>query len=60
MFGLGFLEIVVILIVMIVVNKPEDLPKLLRRIGQVYGQLQRFYYVIVDEINNINPINPKK
>ena len=60
MFGLGFLEIVVIIIIMILVNKPEDLPKLLRKIGQIYGQLQRFYYTIVDEINNINPINPKK
>ena len=60
MFGLGFLEIIVIIIIMILVNKPEDLPQLLRKFGKVYGQLQRVYYTVIDEVNNINPINPKK
>ena len=60
MFGLGFLEIILIMCLLIILNKPEDLPGIVRRIGNLYGQLQRIYFSVIDEINNINPINPKK
>lgn len=41
MFGMGFWEIVMIVIVAIVVIGPKDLPKVLRRLGQYAGKLRR-------------------
>ena len=40
MFGFGFWEIVVIVLALIVFVKPKELPKLLYRVGKMYGQLQ--------------------
>ena len=40
MFGLGFVEILVILLVAIVFINPRDLPKLFRRLGRLVGQLR--------------------
>jgi sec-independent protein translocase protein TatB len=39
-FGLGFVEILVILLVAIVFINPKDLPKLFRRLGRLVGQLR--------------------
>ncbi len=41
MFGLGFGELVVIIIVGVVVVGPRDLPRLLRTLGQWAGKLRR-------------------
>jgi len=41
MFGLGFTEIIIILVVILVVVKPEDLPKLFKKIGQLYRELKK-------------------
>ncbi|WP_320047734.1 twin-arginine translocase TatA/TatE family subunit [uncultured Ilyobacter sp.] len=41
MFGLGFTEIIIILVVILVVVKPEDLPKFFKRIGQLYSELKK-------------------
>jgi Tat protein translocase TatB subunit len=40
MFGLGFVEILIILLVAIVFINPKDLPKLFRRIGRLVQQLR--------------------
>lgn len=40
MFGLGFVEILVILLVAIVFINPKDLPKLFRRLGRLVRQLR--------------------
>ena len=40
MFGLGFFEILVIFLVVIVFVNPKDLPKLFRRIGRLVRQLR--------------------
>jgi Sec-independent protein translocase protein TatA len=40
MFGLGFVEILVILLVAIVFINPKDLPKLFRRLGRLLQQLR--------------------
>jgi sec-independent protein translocase protein TatB len=40
MFGLGFVEILIILLVAIVFINPKDLPKLFRRLGRLVGQLR--------------------
>jgi sec-independent protein translocase protein TatB len=39
-FGLGFFEILIILLVAIVFINPKDLPKLFRRVGRLVGQLR--------------------
>lgn len=54
MFGLGFSELFLIAVLFIVLGKPEELPGMIRKIGRVYGQLQRFYYTFLDEINQIS------
>ena len=40
MFGLGFVEILIILLVAIVFINPKDLPKLFRRLGRLVRQLR--------------------
>ena len=40
MFGLGFFEILIILLVVIIFVNPRDLPKVFRRLGRLVGQLR--------------------
>ena len=40
MFGLGFFEILIIFLVVIVFINPKDLPKVFRRLGRLVGQLR--------------------
>lgn len=40
MFGLGFFEILIIFLVVIIFVNPRDLPKVFRRIGRLLGQLR--------------------
>ena len=44
MFGLGFGELCVLLLVAVVVLGPKELPRYLRKAGQVAGQLRRMAY----------------
>jgi Sec-independent protein translocase protein TatA len=39
MFGLGFAEIVVICLVVLIIVRPKDLPRLLRKTGALYRQV---------------------
>jgi len=48
MFGIGFGEIVLVLLVAIVFIRPEDLPKFLSRAGRLYGQLKRLYNELIN------------
>lgn len=41
MFSIGFSEILIILVVMIVFIKPEELPEFFRKIGRLFGELNR-------------------
>lgn len=40
MFGLGFWELAIIALVVLIFVKPEDLPKILRKIGYYYGRIK--------------------
>jgi sec-independent protein translocase protein TatB len=40
MFGLGFFEILIIFLVVIIFINPKDLPKLFRRLGRLVRQLR--------------------
>jgi Sec-independent protein translocase protein TatA len=52
MFGIGGLELVLIFVVLLIIVRPEDLPGVLRKLGEWYGQMQRVYYAILDELNH--------
>ena len=47
MFGIGFSEIVIIALVVIVFVRPSDLPAFVRKLGRLYGQAKRAYAEIV-------------
>jgi len=53
MFGFGFSEWIVIGLVAMLVIKPEDLPKVFRKLGEWSGKAQRFYYAITDELKSL-------
>jgi sec-independent protein translocase protein TatB len=53
MFGIGFSEIVVILLVMIIFIRPDDLPKTLRALGKIYGKLKSMYDEVMDTKDQI-------
>ena len=47
MFGIGFAEIILIGLVLIMVVKPEDFPKFIRNAGNLWGKAKKFYNEIV-------------
>ena len=51
MFGVGFSELVVILVVALVVIGPERLPKVARTFGHLLGRLQRYINGVKAEIS---------
>jgi len=46
MFGLGFWEIVVIVIVIIIFIKPEEIPVFVRKIGKLKGEIEKSYHIL--------------
>ena len=47
MFGIGFGEILIVLLIAIIFIRPEDLPKFLASAGRLYGQIKRMYNEII-------------
>jgi sec-independent protein translocase protein TatB len=47
MFGIGFSELVLIGLILIIFIKPEDLPKFFRSAGKLYGRMKKAYDDIV-------------
>jgi sec-independent protein translocase protein TatB len=47
MFGIGFSEILIVLLVIIVFVRPDDLPKFLRTAGRLYGKAKKAYTDLV-------------
>lgn len=43
MFGIGLSEILIILLAIIILIRPEDLPKFVRTVGKLYGKLKHYY-----------------
>ena len=44
MFAIGWAELLVIAVVMVVVVKPEQMPEVARTLGRAYGKLQRLIF----------------
>lgn len=53
MFGLGFFEILMILVGILIFVRPQDLPIFVYRVGKVYGQIKESYNKFYREINLI-------
>ena len=53
MFGIGFWESIIILIMIIVLVKPEDIPEFIRKVGRVFGKIKRSYDLMVHNIRDI-------
>ena len=53
LFGLGWMEIVVICIVAFLVLKPEDVPRIMFQMGSYYGKWRRLSTLITDEFLEI-------
>ena len=47
MFGIGFSEIVLICLVMIIFIRPSDLPKALRTAGRYFGKIKKMYNELI-------------
>jgi Sec-independent protein translocase protein TatA len=47
MFGIGFSEMAIIALVVMVLVRPEDLPAFFRKLGKFYGQLKRAYQEMI-------------
>ena len=53
MFGISLPEIILILVVVIIFVRPEDLPKFLRSAGRFYGKAKRMYKEIIGITNQV-------
>ncbi len=53
MLDLGWAELAFLLVLALVVVGPQDLPKLARTLGKLWGKLQRFYR---DSLHSINKL----
>lgn len=53
MFDIGLFEVILIILMALVLIKPEDLPGLIRQTGRIYGTFRRAYYDAIDEIKNM-------
>jgi Sec-independent protein translocase protein TatA len=47
MFGIGFSEIIVVVLAVIVFVRPNDLPKFLRMAGRLYGKAKKAYNELI-------------
>ena len=43
MFGIGISELLLILLAVIILIRPEDLPKFVRTVGKLYGKVKHYY-----------------
>lgn len=43
MFGIGFSELAIIALILVIVIRPEDMPGFFRKMGRLYGQVKSAY-----------------
>ena len=49
MFGIGFGELVLILVIAILLLKPEDAPKIMEQIGLKIFQIKRYFSILKND-----------
>ncbi|NDC82791.1 hypothetical protein EB093_03895 [bacterium] len=59
MFGVGTPEFLLIAFIAVLVVKPEDVPKLMRRFGEIYGRVLRAYHAFLDELDSLDEVVKK-
>ena len=59
MFGFGGQELAIILVIILVVFGPSQIPKMARSIGQAMREFKKAQREINDEINRPEPPDPK-
>lgn len=50
MFGIGTPEFLLIGLIAFMLIKPEDLPGMIRKAGELYGKVLRMYHAFLDEM----------
>ena len=67
MFGFGFSEIITILIVLIILINPKDLPKIAKKAGKIYATfvrqlngVKRTFKDFTDEVETLSSIEENK
>jgi len=50
MFSIGAQELLLIAVVLVILVKPADIPRLVRQMGYWYGRCQRWLYILRNEI----------
>jgi len=48
MFGIGFSEIAIIVLIVIILIKPDDLPAFFRKLGRLYAKAKKAYKEVAD------------
>jgi Sec-independent protein translocase protein TatA len=59
-FGFSSTELLVIVLLLVIVIKPEDIPAFFNLLGRWYHKWLRIYYSFLDEINNYSKEETKK
>ncbi len=49
MIDIGPLEILTVVVIVLIVVRPEDLPKLVRQLGKWYGRIREYYRLIIEK-----------
>ncbi len=52
MFGIGFFEILIIVFLILIFIKPEELPNFVRKAGKIYSQIKNAYYSFLRMLNS--------
>lgn len=52
MFGLGRIEILIIVVVVLLLSRPEDVPRMLRTIGRFVGKAKRMADSVQSEVRS--------
>ena len=53
MFGVGYGEILIVLLIAVIFIRPEDLPKFLRRAARLYAKIKRMYNEVIQTKDKI-------
>ena len=53
MFGLGFWEIIAILVILVVMIRPKDLPLFIQRMGRLYSKIIDLHRVVTGKMREV-------